>query len=253
MKQEDLIITDHGTFAKLNVNLFKHRDRNLPAHLVKFFNEPLRISRKRIELNANGGYIDPEINTDGVEIDPSAIIGTVDLSKLSNERTKLKFPQFATVIGPGVIICDDVELHGRHGYIQGPVFIGEGSKIYGGVRTGSGVFIGERNSMNLGKFSEIDLCQKQIGIHCIIGNDNNFIMGTDIGRGTMLGSDNFVEDSVSLGDFNVIGDNCTFDEGVALAAKSVVESGSLVSRNNSRGSKKSWRLSRDTPYEHECD
>ena len=147
MEQKDLIITDDGTFIKLNVHLYKHPNNKIPAHLTKFFDAPMRISRKKIKLNSAGGYVDPEIKTYGVEIDPTAIIGNVNLRELKDEKTQLKISTFTTKIGPGVIICDDVEFHGRHGEIAGPVFIGHGHKtLWRGADESWGVFRGTKQS-----------------------------------------------------------------------------------------------------------
>ena len=243
MRQDDLIITEEGTFIRLNPENYKSPGTTVPPFLQKFFNTPMFITRKKIKLNSAGGYIDPEIKAYGMEIDPTAIIGMVDLSRTKDEDEKiiakrprghfliprpvpLKDQSLVTKIGPGVILCDGVVLYGRHALLQGDLFIGQNSKLYNGVQCSSGVFIGENNALTLGR--EWAPHEKQIGRHCIIGDNNDFILGANIAPQVMLGSGNHVDTNVAIGFGSVVGDMCRFKEGAVVKPNSRIKSGSLV-------------------------
>ena len=89
MRQEDLIITDEGTFLRLDAENYKSPGTPVPPCLEKFFNAPMFLTRKKIKLNSAGGYLDPEIKTYDMEIDPGAIVCMVDLERTKYEDQKI--------------------------------------------------------------------------------------------------------------------------------------------------------------------
>ena len=187
----------------------------------------MRLTRKKITLNAHGGYIDPEAKTDGVEIDPRAIVCAADIEALNPENDQKS--ECPTKIGSEVIICDGVRLMGQNGELHGPIFIGEGTSLENGIKLGTRVFIGKNNDFGTGMKLGEEL-EKHIGDYCVFGSNNNFICGTRIGDQTMIGGGIEVDFLVSFPGRNIVGDDCSFGYQVRLWPNRAVGSNKSIVR-----------------------
>ncbi|NLY56779.1 MAG: acyl-ACP--UDP-N-acetylglucosamine O-acyltransferase [Firmicutes bacterium] len=135
-------------------------------------------------------------------IDPSAVIGkNVEIGPYS-------------IIGPDVEIGEGTII-GSHVVIQGPTRIGKNNRIFAGAQLGT-------DPQDLKYNGEVT--------HLVIGDDNTIREFVTISRGTVdgggetrVGNGNLIMSYVHIAHDCIVGNNCVFVSGSALAGHVIVE------------------------------